>query len=350
MTIRKLTSQEKEDLISRHKKAKEKAISDRVNCVLKYDKGYTFEEISRFLLISRETVRGYVLDYHDKNKLKNEYKGGQSKLSTDQEAELIDHLDHNSYVCANSVSDYIDQKYGIKYTKQGTINLLHRLGFVYKKPKVIPAKIDLDKQEEFRQQYNLLKNNLKSDEAIYFMDGVHPQNQTKSDYGWIKKGVLKTIPSFSGWKRKSILGALNLDNLNVISQDYKTINEDSVIDFLSKVSFENKDKSKVYIILDNAGYNKSKKVREFIEETNMSLVFLPPYSPNLNAIERLWKFMYKKVVNNRFHKSFKEFSNKIDDFFNKIHEHKEQLKLLLNDNFERIQINHLSTPFCNNSS
>ena len=109
---------------------------------------------------------------------------------------------------------------------------VEELGFVYKKPKVIPAKIDLDKQEEFRQQYNLLKNNLKSDEAIYFMDGVHPQNQTKSDYGWIKKGVLKNIPSFSGWKRKSILGALNLDNLNIISQDYKTINEDSVIDFL----------------------------------------------------------------------------------------------------------------------
>jgi len=119
-------------------------------------------------------------------------------------------------------------------------------------------------------------------------------------------------------------------------------------DFLNKIISQNQDKSKIYIVLDNAGYNKSAKVKEFVEKTKIELVFLPPYSPNLNAIERLWKFMYKKVVNNRFYKCFKDFSDHIDDFFAHIHKHKNQLKLLINDRFEAIKINHLSTYVCNN--
>ena len=100
------------------------------------------------------------------------------------------------------------------------IKLLHRLGFKYKKPKLIPGKLDIDKQEEFKLQYSLLKGNLCRDEEIYFMNSVHPQYQTRAR---------------CGWKRKHIIGAINLKNLEVVNTDNSKVNGDSIIAFLKKL-------------------------------------------------------------------------------------------------------------------
>ncbi len=112
---------------------------------------------------------------------------------------------------ARDIGLFIERQYGVIYTLAGVIKLLHRLGFSYQKPKLIPGKIDLAKQEEFKLQYSLLKNNLAKDESIYFMDSVHPQYQTRARFGWIRKNVVKTLPSFSGWKRKHIMGVLSYE-------------------------------------------------------------------------------------------------------------------------------------------
>lgn len=172
-----------------------------------------------------------------------------------------------------------------------------------------------DKQEQFRLEYSLLKGNLKKNEALYFMDAAHPQYQTRAKYGWIRKNTVKTLPTFSGWKRKHLIGALSLADLNVITTDNSKVNGDSIIEFLKKLEIENGEKEKIYLICDNAGYNKSKKVKEYLTTSKIELIFLPPYSPNLNPIERLWKFMHKIVTNNKYYASFEEFSKTLDKFF-----------------------------------
>jgi hypothetical protein len=92
------------------------------------------------------------------------------------------------------------------------------MDFVYKKSKLVPGKLDENKQEEFKLQYKLIKPNPKANEAIYFMDSVHPQYQARSRYGWIKKGKDKTLSTNSGWKRMHIVGAINIDNLHLVEQ------------------------------------------------------------------------------------------------------------------------------------
>ena len=82
---------------------------------------------------------------------------------------------------------HIESRYGVTYTIAGTTKLPYKLGFVYKKPKVVPAKLDSCKQELFKLNYSLLKGNLGSKKAIYFMDSVHPQYQARARCGWIKK-------------------------------------------------------------------------------------------------------------------------------------------------------------------
>jgi transposase len=74
----------------------------------------------------------------------------------------------------------------------------------------------------------------------------------------------------------------------------------------------------VHLILDRSGYHKASLVANKAAELNIKLNFLPPYSPNLNPIERLWKVMNKMVRNNRFFKGAKDFKEAINCFFDEI--------------------------------
>lgn len=342
MEYQKLTNEEKTALKARHKQERDGRIRDRIKAVLMYDDEYSMEEISKVLLLSDEGIRKHLIDYHNQTKLKPENGGSSSKLSLEQEKELIEHLEVNNYIYARDIGLYIERRYGISYTLSGVIKLLHRLGFSYKKPKLIPGKLDINKQEEFRLQYSLLKSNLATDEAIYFMDSAHPQYQTRARCGWIRKNTIKTLPSFSGWKRKHIIGAINLTDLNVITTDNPKVNAEYIIEFLKKLEESIHNKRKIYLICDNAGYHKSKKVKEHLQNSKIELIFLPSYSPNLNPIERLWKFMHSVVTNNRFYMDFDSFSKSLQNFFDKIPKYKDRLKVLINDNFQIITPNHFT--------
>ena len=92
--------------------------------------------------------------------------------------------------------------------------------------------------------------------------------------------------------------------------------------------------------MDNARYQKCKLVMNLALELNIKLVFLPSYSPNLNIIERLWKFIRKKVLYGKYYENFKLFKNGISSCLNLINQgqYQEELKTLLNLKFQTFQI------------
>lgn len=340
-----LTEEQREKLKERHKTERDGRIRDRIKAVLMYDDGYSNVEIAKVLLLSHEAIRKHIVDYQKANKLDTNNGGSTSKLSDGEKEELMSHLEANNYVYAKDIMYHIENKYGVTYTITGVTKLLYKLGFVYKKPKVVPAKLDFDKQELFKLNYSLLKGNLRDKEAIYFMDGVHPQYQARARCGWIRKNQDKTLPTFSGWRRKHMIGAINLANLQLVSTESPKINGEQVVNFLQKLEEENSEKERIYLICDNASYHKSKKVKEYLVNTKIELVFLPPYSPNLNPIERLWKFMHSITTTNKFYHNFEQFSEAINKFFSNISDYKDRLRTLINDNFQTITVNH----FCNSS-
>lgn len=92
----------------------------------------------------------------------------------------------------------------------------------------------------------------------------------------------------------------------------------------------------IYIFLDNAKYSRNYDVYEHAEKLNIELIFLPTYSPNLNLIERLWKFFKKEIRKNNYHETFKEFKKAVFKFFQNFEQYKPELKTLLTLNFEII--------------
>ena len=96
----------------------------------------------------------------------------------------------------------------------------------------------------------------------------------------------------------------------------------------------------IHVILDNAKSNKNKKLAEFIKSSKIRLHYLPPYSPNLNPIERLWKIMREKTLYNRFYDSADLFFDAVRNFFQKtVPKNIELLKSRINDNFQTIELN-----------
>lgn len=101
----------------------------------------------------------------------------------------------------------------------------------------------------------------------------------------------------------------------VIIQEDKTLNAESIIRFLQKIEDAYPTKTKIHLFCDNAPYYRNKAVTKYLEESKIQLHFLPPYSPNLNPIERLWKWMKERIVYNTYYEHFEDFKLAILGFF-----------------------------------
>lgn len=88
---------------------------------------------------------------------------------------------------------------------------------------------------------------------------------------------------------------------------------------------------------NRTGYHCSKLVREFAIELRIEIHYLPPYSPNLNPIERLWKIMHEEVTYNRYYQKFSDFTEAIQHFFRHIGKKKSLLADRITDNFQKLE-------------
>jgi transposase len=335
-----LGTEERKSLVRSHKLEKDGRKKDRIKCIVLLNDGWSYAKISEALLVDDQTLRNYWHEYKVgglKSLLSFHYAGRPRILSKIEYEELEAHLAENTYLTSYSIRKYIKQTYKKEYTKKGVISLLHKMGFVYKKAKLIPGNPDVAKQEEFIENYNKLSKNLPKDEEILFLDGVHPTHNVRAAYGWIKSGVTKQVMSNTGRSRLNINGAYNPRTQDVIYRNEQTINAKStgmlILDILDKYP----KAKKLHIILDNAGYNRANFIKLFEEHSRVNLIYLPPYCPNLNLIERLWKFLYKKLSDCRRYNKFADFQNAVLGFLDKIALQKEELVTLMTEKFNVIR-------------
>jgi len=310
-----LTHEERARLKAQHKAERDKRICDRIKAVLLYDKGWSFAQIAEALLLSEDAVRHHFNEYKAWNKLKPESGGSEEKLSMEQSRHLEEHLSCYTYLYVKDIIAHVQTVYGVAYSVPGMRNWLQRHAFSYKKPSIVPGKANKDQQKIWLNSYEHLKQNLPNHEAICFMDGVHPTHNVQPAYGWIKKGERKEIPANSGRSRLNLSGVIDVNMHKVLIQEDKNLNASSTISFLQKIEAFYPEKRKIHVFCDNAPYYKNKAVTEYLKSSKVELHFLPPYSPNLNPIERLWKWMKERIVYNTYYEHFEDFKSAILGFF-----------------------------------
>lgn len=146
--------------------------------------------------------------------------------------------------------------------------------------------------------------------ALLFMDAAH--FVMGCDFlGCIYGLTRRFVKTFSGRKRYNVLGALNYITKKVTTVTNNTyITATEICELLKKVSIEYAGK-KTHIILDNARYQKCAVVQTLAEQLGITLDFIPPYSPNINLVERLWKFV-KTRLRTKYYNDFGVFCGTID--------------------------------------
>jgi len=310
-----LNDQEREQLKAQHRRERDKRVCDRIKAILLYDKGWSIPTIAEALFLSDDAIRGHVLEYKESKKLKPDNGGSTEKLSLEQSKQLIEHLREHTYLYVKDIIAYVYAKMKILYTVPGMHSWLKRHGFSYKKPAIVPGKANTEQQQAWIDEYVKLKQGLPADETVCFMDGVHPTHNVQPAYGWIETGTRKEIPANSGRSRLNLSGAIDVVDHKVVIQEDKTLNAAATISFLQKIEEAYPNKKCVHLFCDNAPYYRNKEVTKYLMTSKIQLHFLPPYSPNLNPIERLWKWMKECVIYNTYYQDVEDFRSAVLGFF-----------------------------------
>lgn len=334
-----LTEAQTNELRRAHRAAKNKKDADKLKAVYLLSRGKTPQEIAEVLMLDIDTIGNYRKRYELEGVsglLKNNYLGSEPMLSSAEIKELTMHLEAQTYLTVEAIVEHVKQVYNIHYSISGMRQLLHRLKFVYKKAKTMPGKANAELQKAYLELLaEVLKNKAEHD-AHYYLDGVHPQHNTQLAYGWIRKGQDKVVKSNSGRQRININGALNADTLEVVVRADDTINAQSTLELFRTLEQKHPNADSIFITLDNARYYKNALIYEYLKTSKIKLLFMPPYSPNLNLIERLWKFMRRTILYNRYYEKFADFRTEVMQFFENIPQYHDKLSTLLTKNFQII--------------
>ena len=340
MDTYRLPPEELVKLQAEHRLQSGKRFADRVKAVYLLGSGWRVKDVAEALLLDEDTVRAHFKRYREggMEKLCRHDAGGSAPWLNPQQLQALDkRVTGELHLTAAEIACFVGKELGVWYSVSGMTKLLHRLGFSYKKPEIVPWKADGDEQEKFLEELAKLKGRKKAEDPIYYMDATHPQHGPIAGYGWIKKGKTHKIPSNTGRKRLNINGAFNVETMCSIVRYDDTINSQSTIALFGQLEEANPQAEKIYVVCDNAGYYRSGMVEEYLEDSKIELIFLPIYSPNLNLIERYWKFFKRKILYGIHYETFGQFKNACEWFFANTAKFEHELRSLMVENFQIIR-------------
>ena len=176
-------------------------------------------------------------------------------------------------------------------------------------------------------------------EIVLNFDPMHQTHNNENGYLWQLKGKegTKTVLSNTGRRRLNILGAINMVNQDIVPFiTEENCNKESIKVFLHEAKKTYASADKITIFLDNARYQRNYEVQEYAKILGITLEFMPPYSPNLCLIERVWKFFKSKVIKNKYYDTFEKFEAFVCEFFQNWEYYKSELESLLSLDFEII--------------
>jgi len=311
----------------------------KITVILMFDSGFSAEDIANAFGLDRSTIYRYAESYQNESLddyLLRFYSGSDCHLTEEQRAGLSSELRRRLYRTGKEIAAWIKEEFCVEYSANGAVRLVKGLGFVYKKTRLHSPEANESEQEAFVEEFQSLISEIaqsKSGDCVYFLDAVHPQHATRTQCGWIPAGEEFLVLSNTGRERVNINGALNaLDVTDIVVREDRSINADSTRQLYEMLLARNLE-GLVYVICDNAGYYRNKGLAEWVSKSRIRQIFLPTYSPNLNVIERLWKFMRKEVLDSKYYPTKEGFREAILKFFKNIKNYKAELESLLTLNF-----------------
>ena len=313
------------------------AVQRRAEVILLAAHRFRYTAIAEALGVHPNSVTAFIVMYNE---------GGLERLErwreSDPDVELgdfdrqtRDYWDQNPPRSVKEATAHLERVTGIRRGLTAVRGYLKRLGFKYRKAGGVPGKADLERQERF--VHDIVEPRMAEAKAgkrtVYFMDASHFVFGPFLGFLWCL--ARKFVQTPAGRQRYNVLGAVDVIGgglLTVTNTAY--VNALSVCELLSKMAAAHVGQP-VTVFLDNARYQHCALVIEKARELGIELAFLPPYSPNLNLIERFWKHLKKTSLSNQVFDNFDEFRSAIDAGMEKAFTlHAAEMRQLLNPKFQ----------------
>ena len=313
-------------------------------------RGLSHQEICRLCYICKTTLVSYLRQYQQGGieRLKQlKYKGQPSQLN-EQNSTIEAYFQKHPPRTVSEAQAKIKALTGIKRNPTQIRAFLYRLGMRCRKVGFIPGKGSdskkIEEQEQFRRQQlePLLKEAQSGTKAVFFVDAAHFVHRAYLGFIWCFTRIF--LPSPSGRKRFNVLGAINAVTQQVVSVTNETyINAKTVCELLFQLS-ELDLNIPITLVLDNARYQKCQFVKDIAAFLGIELLYLPSYSPHLNLIERLWRFVRNECLYSKYYEDFSSFKSAIANCIAQANtQHKEKLESLLSWNFQSFKKVQIST-------
>ena len=331
---------------------KQVIVQRRLHCVyLKARMGLTNEQIGQCMSVHANQVGQYIRSYQAEglDKLTTTRYGTNRSVLEDYADLLTASFNECPPLSLAEARHRIIELTGIERDVSRVEDFLKRHGFTYRKCGYLPGKADPKKQQQWLEESfkTELQAAQEGKKVLLFMDAAHFVLSHFCCMMWcIKRLYIRSGTGRIGSPsdRINVLGALNVITQQVTTLTNTTyINAEVIIDFLGQLRKQYPGLP-ITIILDNARYQHCKAVIAFAENLNIKLLFLPAYSPNLNIIERLWKFAKKQVLYGRYYPNPAHFHQAITSFFDQMDIHQNQLTSLLTLKFQTFDHSRIYAP------
>jgi transposase len=309
--------------------------------------GLTHDRIAAYADVSRRTVQRHLDEYRE---------GGLGRLCRgtshpprgallDHEVSLEEHFEAHPVRSARQARAVIERRTGIR---RGLTQVRHflkdRLGLRWRQTGAIPVPPKKTIREHAADQAAFLKDELeprleqarRGRRQVYFVDAAHFVFAPFLGCLWC--ATRSFVRAASGRKRHNVLGAVDAVShrlIRVTNDGY--INAESVCSLLRSVAGAAVGKP-ITLVLDNARYQKCAVVQALAAELRIELLYLPSYSPNLNLIERLWRFVRVESLNSTYHEKFEDFRAAIDGCLDGLSSvHKGEMETLMTHKFQTFE-------------
>ena len=341
-----LSTEQRKEIERRRKESLDRRVYQRLTAVLAIASGKTREDVAEVLGVSLSQLGEWLRVFRKEGlaalcEIHN--KGDPGNLNPDQIAQLQSQVSTGCFRNSDQIRHWVESSFGVRYSSSGIKDLLKRHGVSYHKVTGFLWKADPDKQHAFVKRVARHQREERRPDAPrtrrYYVDACHPVWGLDLVYScWLLVGQRFLAGMGSGRKRLNILGAYCPDDHEYI--DYRltrdNINGEQFVNFLRVLRERHPETERFILYVDGARYYSSPVVKEWLRRhPEFLLSQIPAYSPNVNLIERMWKFLRAKALC-RWHQTFEGMQAAVSEVLDHLEDYRGELRTLMTERFHII--------------
>jgi transposase len=341
-----LTAEQRKEIERRRKQSLDRRVYERLTAVLAVAAGKTREEVAELLGVSLSQLGEWLRVFRNDGldslcAIHN--KGDPGKLTQPQIEQLKAKVSTGCFRNSDQIRHWIQATCSVSYSSSGVKDLLKRIGVSYHKVTGFLWKANPDKQRAFVERVARHQREAKRPDAPrtrrYYVDACHPIWGLDLVFCcWLLVGQRFLVGMGSGRKRLNILGGYCPDDHEYL--DYRltrdNINGEQFVNFLRLLRSTHPQTERFILYVDGARYYNSPVVKEWLKRhPEFHLSQIPAYSPNVNLIERMWKFMRAKALS-RWHKTFEDMQVAVGDVLDHLEDYRGELRTQMTEKFHII--------------